>query len=52
MTTKIIGGNVMKVKNDIKAFNSSQRLQSQVLIKRSLTNSSNERAAQRDNSKF
>jgi hypothetical protein len=24
MITKIIGGNVMKVKNDIKAFNSSQ----------------------------
>jgi hypothetical protein len=48
MTTKIIGGNVMKVKKDIKAFNSSQRLQSQVLIKISLTNSSNERAKPRE----
>jgi len=48
MITKIIGGNVMKVKKDVKAFNSSQRLQSQVLIKRSLTNSSNERAKPRE----
>jgi len=38
----------MKVKKDIKAFNSSQRLQSQVLIKISLTNSSNERAKPRE----
>jgi len=38
----------MKVKKDVKAFNSSQRLQSQVLIKRSLTNSSNERAKPRE----
>ena len=48
MITKIIGGNVMKVKNDIKAFNCSQWLQSQVLIKISLTNSSNERAKPRE----
>jgi hypothetical protein len=48
MITKIIGGNVMKVKNDINAFNGSQWLQSQVLIKISLTNSSNERAKPRE----
>jgi len=49
MITKIIGGNVMKVKNDIKAFNSSQWLrQSQVLIEMSPTNSSNERAKPRE----
>ena len=38
----------MKVKNDIKAFNSSQWLQSQVLIKISPTNSSNEGAKPRE----
>jgi hypothetical protein len=38
----------MKVKIDIKAFNSSQWLQSQVLIEISPTNFSNERAKPRE----